>query len=48
MADVQNGVVRLGGTVTRWEDIFALARSISLLPGVERVILHDVRTPGER
>lgn len=48
VADVQNGVVRLGGTVTRWEEIFALARSISLLPGVERVILQDVCTPGER
>ncbi len=48
VADVQNGVVRLGGTVTRWEDIFALARMISHLPGVERVILHDVRTPWDR
>lgn len=48
VADVQNGVVRLGGTVTRWEDIFALARAISHLPGVERVILQDVRTPGDR
>ncbi len=48
VADVQNGVVRLGGTVSRWEDIFALARMISHLPGVERVILQDVRTPGDR
>jgi BON domain len=48
VADVQNGVVRLGGTVTRWEDLLVLARKVSQLPGVERVILHDVRTPGDR
>jgi osmotically-inducible protein OsmY len=48
VADVQSGVVRLGGFVSRWEDIMALARKVSQLPGVERVILHDVRTPGDR
>jgi hypothetical protein len=48
VADVQQGVVRLGGTVTRWEDLFDLARAISHLPGVERVVLHDVRTPRDR
>jgi osmotically-inducible protein OsmY len=48
VVDVQQGVVRLGGTVMRWEDLFELARAISQLPGVERVILHDVRTPHDR
>jgi hypothetical protein len=40
---VQGGVVRLGGTVHRWEDLFELARKISHLPGVERVVLENVR-----
>ncbi len=43
VADVQDGVVRLGGTVSRWEDLHELARAIARLPGVERVLLTDVR-----
>lgn len=43
--DVEGGLVRVRGVVTRWEDLFVLANSISRLPGVERVILVDVQTP---
>jgi osmotically-inducible protein OsmY len=46
--DVQGGLVRLGGTVNRWEEMFELAQAIARLPGVERVILQDVRTPKDR
>lgn len=43
-AEVEAGTVRLRGSVQSWEDLFELARGISLLPGVERVILQDVKT----
>jgi hypothetical protein len=43
-ADVQDGVVHLGGTVARWEDLLELAQAVARLPGVERVILGEVRT----
>ena len=46
--DVQGGIVRLGGVVNRWEDMFELAQSIARLPGVERVILQDVKTANKR
>jgi hyperosmotically inducible periplasmic protein len=46
-AELQGGVVRLRGTVTRGEDLMALAQAISRLPGVERVVVIDVRTTGE-
>jgi osmotically-inducible protein OsmY len=46
--DVKNGIVRLGGIVNRWEDMFELAQAIARLPGVERVILQDVHTPKGR
>jgi hypothetical protein len=46
--DVQGGIVRLGGTVNRWEDMFELAQSVARLPGVERVILQNVHTPKDR
>jgi osmotically-inducible protein OsmY len=42
---VTGGVVRLGGDVTSWEDIFELAHRVSRLRGVERVLLDGVRTP---
>jgi osmotically-inducible protein OsmY len=45
-AEVQGGVVRLRGTVARGEDLMALAQAISRLPGVERVIVVDVRAVG--
>jgi hypothetical protein len=44
-ADVKDGIVQLRGTVTRWEDMLELAEKIARLPGVERVILEEVRTP---
>jgi hypothetical protein len=44
--EVQGGVVSLRGFVYSWEDLFALARSISLLPGVERVVIRDVKMAG--
>jgi hypothetical protein len=45
-AEVQAGVVSLRGFVYSWEDLFALARSIALLPGVERVVIRDVKMAG--
>jgi hypothetical protein len=41
-SDVQGARVYLHGSVIRWEDLFAFAKSISLLPGVEQVILQDI------
>jgi hypothetical protein len=46
-AVVTGGVVTLGGNVAAWEDLFELARTVSRIPGVERVILGDVHTPGD-
>jgi hypothetical protein len=40
--EVRNGVVYLRGSISRWEDLFDLARSVSRLPGVKRVILEEV------
>jgi len=45
-AEVRGGVIRLRGTVAHGEDLMALAQAISRLPGVERVIVVDVRTTG--
>ena len=42
--EVAGGVVRLRGTVFRWEDLLELAQAIAKIPGVERVILEDVKT----
>jgi osmotically-inducible protein OsmY len=42
--EVRDHIVYLRGFVYTWEDVFALAREISVLPGVERVILQDVQT----
>jgi hypothetical protein len=46
--EAQGGVVRLRGVVQRWDDLFELAQAIARLPGVERVVLLDVRTPTDR
>lgn len=46
--DVQGGIVRLGGIVDRWEDMFELAQAVARLPGVDRVILQDVKTANRR
>lgn len=43
---LSGGVVRLHGSVAGWDDLFELARSISHLPGVERVILEGVHVTG--
>jgi hypothetical protein len=42
--EIKGGVIYLRGSASRWQDVYDLARSLSLLPGVERVILEDVRT----
>ncbi len=42
--EVKEGIVRLGGVAARREDAMALAQAISKLPGVERVIVQEVRT----
>ena len=48
LPQIDGGVVRLRGTITRHEDLMELAQMISRIPGVERVILQDVKTPVER
>jgi osmotically-inducible protein OsmY len=42
--EVRGGVVYLRGTVYRAEHIYELARSVSRLPGVERVVLENIQT----
>jgi hypothetical protein len=42
-AQVQGGMVRLSGTVSHDGDAMDLAQRLSRLPGVERVIIGDVR-----
>ena len=44
--EVRGRVVYLSGSVGRWEDLVELARSLAGLPGVERVVLKQVRTGG--
>ena len=46
--ETTDGIVRLRGVVPRWEDMYELAQSVSRLPGVERVVLEDVRTLQKR
>jgi hypothetical protein len=43
-AAVEGGTVRLGGTVGRDGDAMEFAQSLSRLPGVQRVVIGDVRT----
>jgi hypothetical protein len=40
---VREGIVTLGGTVCRGEDLMAFAQAVSRLPGVERVVLGQAR-----
>jgi hypothetical protein len=47
-ADVIGGTVRLRGVVARAEDGMELAAKIARLPGVERVILREVRSTDSR
>jgi hypothetical protein len=42
--EVQGRIVRLSGAASNWEDVLSLAQSISRLPGVERVVLENIRT----
>lgn len=42
--EIRGDTVFLRGVVSRWEDVFELARSIGRLPGVERVVLDNIRT----
>ena len=42
--ETQGGIVRLWGAASNWEDVLSLAQSISKLPGVERVVLENIRT----
>jgi osmotically-inducible protein OsmY len=41
---VREGQVHLSGVVHRWQDLHELSRAIGRIPGVQRVILHDVQT----
>jgi hypothetical protein len=43
-ADVLGGQVRLSGTVARWEDVHELLGMLRRLPGVERVVIDQIRT----
>jgi len=42
--EVRGRTVRLDGTVQRWDDAQELARRLTHLPGVEHVVLGDIRT----
>jgi osmotically-inducible protein OsmY len=46
--EVQGGIVRLRGPVPHWSDMYELAQAVSRIPGVQRVILEEVRTRQER
>jgi hypothetical protein len=43
-AVVQPGQIILSGTAVSWDDVYSLAGALAKLPGVERVILDQVRT----
>jgi hypothetical protein len=47
-AEVRGQVVHLRGEVERWGDVHALARTVAHLPGVERVVLGNIRATGPR
>ncbi len=46
--DVRDGVVSISGVVPRWEDLHALSRTLTGVPGVERVVWLKVRADGKR
>jgi hypothetical protein len=39
---VRDGNVHLGGAVYRWEDVHELSRALGRIPGVNRIILHEI------
>jgi hypothetical protein len=41
--EIREGTVRLWNSATRGDDLFAMAQTIARLPGVERVIVENVR-----
>jgi osmotically-inducible protein OsmY len=41
---LSNGVVHVSGLIRHYDDLFELARSISQVPGVQNVVVEDVRT----
>jgi hypothetical protein len=43
-AVVLPGQIRLSGSAVSWEDVYGLASALARLPGVERVVLDQVRT----
>jgi osmotically-inducible protein OsmY len=43
-SEIRGGAVFLRGSVSSWDDLFAFARGISRLPGVERVVIDGVKT----
>jgi|GEM_PF-4351918 len=45
--ELRGGVVYLRGNAFRWDHVYELARSISKLPGVERVVLEKVHADSE-
>jgi osmotically-inducible protein OsmY len=45
--EVRDGVVYLRGTVLRWEHLYDLAKAVSTLPGVQRVVLQDVHSDSD-
>ncbi len=42
-AEVRGDVVELHGDILTWDDLRLLASKISHLPGVQRVLMSDVR-----
>ena len=43
-ADVRGQQVRLSGTAATWQDVYDLADVLTRLPGVDRVVLEQIRT----
>src|SRR5262249_2971327 len=41
--EVKHGKVYLGGIVQRWSDLYELSQAVTHIPGVESVLLRDVR-----
>lgn len=42
--ELKGRIVSLSGTVAAWDDVMDLARAVARLPGVERVVVAEVRT----
>jgi hypothetical protein len=42
-AELDNGVVSLSGSASRWEQVYDLGRAIARMPGVKRVVFKDVQ-----